>query len=421
MAQEAKKSSFWLIVFAVCVIGIGAYLGIYYLSRSRQVSNACAPFHLAAAGIDALLPAYPFKYTEYWVWSAVPSDKPIVYKATGRYPYSRGMNYQAYDSANTLPADTIVDYNIVPDQGSSNPFLPNINRYVENRSYTVWFTPPAYTTGKQNVLLMPDTTVNGTENATMIYRIIRHDPVDHLPLPTIEAFDAATGQPVPCPRQGMPLHISTVVQAFKELFHVKVPVESPTFEFYRYNPDRFIPNTSTHYLTAAISPPDEGKLAGVWYRVPTFTDTYHDRNAMFTGKEEVRHSGICIHGLYSTTGVECLVDDEFPVGKDGVRMAYIIVGPDDDGVRKEAERRGYKYLHTGHFKYPLVMYRQRLPRSDFAGSAEKILSAEPTRLDPSVAASRYMGEYAPRGHVCTRDSFMSGNTCGLPTLTQESR
>src|SRR5919109_828218 len=106
---------------------------------------------------------------------------------------------------------------------------------------------------------MPDTTVNGTENATMIYRIIRHDPVDHLPLPTIEAFDAATGQPVPCPRQGMPLHISTVVQAFKELFHVKVPVESPTFEFYRYNPDRFIPNTSTHYLTAAISPPDEGK------------------------------------------------------------------------------------------------------------------------------------------------------------------
>jgi hypothetical protein len=405
--QRPNKFSYWLIGFiSVVVIGIGASLGIYYFIKSKQIDNLCAPFHLSAAGTD-FVPAYPFEYTKYWVWSAVPSEAPMMYKISGRFPFSRGMNFQAYDSATTLPGHTIVDQDIVPDPGSSNPFLPGVNRYVEDRSYTVWFVPAAYAAGKGNVLIMPE----GNINATMIMRIIHHDPVDHLPLPTIRAFNAATGEPVSCPRQGLPAGLSVAVQAFKELFQIQVPVESPTFEFYRYKPDRFIPNTSTHYLTAALASPSAGNIAAVWYRVPSFADTYNDPKAVFTGSEDVRHSGICIHGLYSTIGMECLVDHEFAGD-----MAYIIVGPDDDTVRKEAERRGYKYLHWGNFRYPLIMYRQRQPRSDFAGSAEKVPFTTPAQLDPQAAAVHYMGEYAPRGRVCTLDAFMAGDNCGLPTL-----
>lgn len=87
----------------------------------------------------------------------------------GKYPYAR---YISYTVANQLNDNRIGNGvflrgdQIVPDNGSVNPFLPNANRYVTNRNYTIYLVqgyPPNITA--------PNTLYTSTERTHLSLRI----------------------------------------------------------------------------------------------------------------------------------------------------------------------------------------------------------------------------------------------------------
>lgn len=73
-------------------------------------------------------------------------DKKGYVKITGEFPHARSMTFSAYfydpDSATLVSGDhQIVDYEIEPDEGSTNPFRDGAKRTDDNRSYTLKWVP----------------------------------------------------------------------------------------------------------------------------------------------------------------------------------------------------------------------------------------------------------------------------------------
>ena len=72
----------------------------------------------------------------YWggTYAALPGTR---IRIEGLYPYSRYISWNVYDSA-ARPIDALSDFELTPDPGSSNPFLPGADRTVTERSYTAF-------------------------------------------------------------------------------------------------------------------------------------------------------------------------------------------------------------------------------------------------------------------------------------------
>jgi hypothetical protein len=84
---------------------------------------------------NAVNVAYPDTGGSYWGGMAgIPPGGALEIK--GDYPHARYFSFNAYDAA-ARPVDALADVEVVPDEGSSNPFLPGADRTVDNRSYTL--------------------------------------------------------------------------------------------------------------------------------------------------------------------------------------------------------------------------------------------------------------------------------------------
>lgn len=88
----------------------------------------------------------------------------------GRYPYARYLSFTVADQLNDngqigngvfLRGDQIV-----PDKGSVNPFLPNVNRYSTNRNYTLYLVQ-----GRPPINPLPNTLYTSTTRTHFSIRI----------------------------------------------------------------------------------------------------------------------------------------------------------------------------------------------------------------------------------------------------------
>lgn len=313
------------------------------------------------------------------------------------------MSFQTYSATQ---GDALQDFQIVPDAGSVNPFQPGMDRTAAARAYTVWFVPPN-SARDQNTIEMPADTVW----PNLVLRIVRADqgkPHGGVPLPTIEAFDDSTGQPVACPPPGLPVGL---LEEPKDVPHLPAP-EDP-ISFYRVSGEGFIPNSVNGYLAARLAAPHEGALAVLRFKLPAFPDTYHRPTLPLTGREEVRYLSLCVHGRVSTLTSECLADDELQRGQDSQGFVTVAVGPEDSAVRAAAQASGYHYLSWQEIRDPLLLYRQILPRAEFSGAVTLVPVFDPEVDREAQRAESFMGAYAPTGVVCTVSSFLEDpSACG---------
>jgi hypothetical protein len=208
------------------------------------------------------VPAYPDPHAQYWVWSFARTRRSMTtaFRIKGQFPYARYMSFQTYSSTQ---GDALQDFPIVPDSGSINPFQPQIDRSAVTRSYTVWFVPPN-STRHQNSIETP----SDTSSPNLVLRIVRADqdkPNGGVPLPTIEAFDDRTGQPIACPARGR------LVSLFEEPGEVPLlPSPAGSISFYRVTGAGLVPNVVNDYLAARLADPGEGTLAALRFTLPHF-------------------------------------------------------------------------------------------------------------------------------------------------------
>ncbi|HEV7591137.1 MAG TPA: hypothetical protein VGO40_23705, partial [Longimicrobium sp.] len=161
----------------------------------------------AMTGQLRVVPYGPDTYATYWYYCFVrkPGDT-FGIRFTGQYAHARFTSWNVYDAGTGDlvnppggPPSSLLDTAIAPDPGSLNPFCLAVDRGTAERSYTVLVVPEGSpTSGAPNVITFPD-------QATVVsvyLRVYVPDPglrgPDQLqggvPLPTIGAFDPATGQ-----------------------------------------------------------------------------------------------------------------------------------------------------------------------------------------------------------------------------------
>src|SRR5207249_1351161 len=81
---------------------------------------------------------YLEQHVYYWV-TRLPYAPGASLTVHGRYPHARYFSFTAYDPR-TKAISSLYDARIAPDAGSSNPYLPNADRTVASRDYTVRVT-----------------------------------------------------------------------------------------------------------------------------------------------------------------------------------------------------------------------------------------------------------------------------------------
>lgn len=127
----------------------------------------------------------------YWggTYAALPGTR---IRIEGQFPHSRYISWNVYDSA-ARPIDALSDFELVPDLGSSNPFLPGADRTVAQRTYTAFIE-----VGPRPAQPAPNTLYTGdSRGGTFLYRVYvpdaGRDQKGDVPLPkvTLESADGS--------------------------------------------------------------------------------------------------------------------------------------------------------------------------------------------------------------------------------------
>jgi hypothetical protein len=336
-----------------------------------------------------------------------------VVKITGEFPHARYVSFMVYGGSRSEPFSTLTDYELIPDPGNVNPFLPGEDRAATNRQYTIYaiwegsgLDPGAYT----NVLTVPAS----EDFINIMMRVYRPDDgLDELggvPLPRVEIARAAG--PVKVPRYGLASDWGDLLQMFgvvryQEAESYRRMHDETAIEFYHLSREGGLPNADAPYLDAALGATGFGrdaKLAVMRFRPPTFEDR-HDKNTTITGTRDVRYYSFCTSDVATGFNSRCISDNELKVDEDG--MVTLVVYP--SVLEDRVKRSGLNRLLRGHSETASLTYRQLLPDEYFVGSARNVpVLPSPLQDDVDLSyyqASAFIGEYAPTGVYYTGREF----------------
>ena len=168
-----------------CALGVFAILLLSHVSARAQSLPSCA-WRLETDGSGITNVAYPDTDATYWTMPVDTTQwKQVILQ--GQYPQSRFFSFTTYVAQGSA-ADAILDINIDPDAGSSNPFLHQSSGQQHN--YTVNVGGPSGQTNQVNF--------GNTRLAWIIYRIyVANQGLDRMagvPLPAVTLVDANGGR-----------------------------------------------------------------------------------------------------------------------------------------------------------------------------------------------------------------------------------
>lgn len=344
---------------------------------------------------------YPDEYASYWgtSWTqGLPAGSELVVK--GRFPHARYMSFNTYNfnqpPASRGPNDSLPDTAIVPDPGSTNPFVPGNSRNGSDRDYTfriVSGSPPADPADRE-----PNTLYAGRDSGlgvTLVYRIYLTDENASIDgdagLPTAELHLADGSVIADGPgicgalsveslggSQGLlpvtsyaRLRTKTLVDGV--VSDVPPPAAHPSVEpprwerwfnylysvvgqFYEPYPGFSTPLADRSALspaatggplsnkdaTAMVAFGDRsfGDLMVIRGRAPTVPDTYGGDSEMGTG--QVRYWSFCQNEFQSSEFTDCVFDEDVPLDRGG--RYTIVTGDPSDRPRNARTRCGVAWL-----------------------------------------------------------------------------
>jgi len=394
-------------------------------ARAGETSlGSCAWVRNDPVAVNAL---YPDEDAVYYI-AALPSPRPgIRISVRGRFPHARYMSLVSY---NGLPMDALLDQDIAPDPGSTNPFVPHADRDAAKRAYRVALREqPAPADPQQR---LPNTLyVGGGQLGTpapvhyLYYRIYVPDkgtaPRGAVPLPEIVVshdrdialdLDALDCESLRDQAAGSPA--SGIHAAYA---NASYPTQTPASPTAKAPPVWSVesgltagalgyvdqggaisggPGSNPHnlYLAAPVSRA-LGEVLVIRGKAPTTPATFHGQRKMT--RRQLRYWSFCQNGR-TTRYVACLSDSRVRLDPDG----WYTIAISDPAMRPPSARN---WLPFGAEAEGQVLYRHMLPSPEFRPRSAQ-------GADDSVPLPESMGDYYPRAAYCTVTRFEE-DRCGL--------
>ncbi len=397
--------------------------------------------------------AYPDAATFYWAATfTVPEGARLTLE--GDFPHSRYMSLISYDGAGK-PIESVADYLIQPQPGSTNPYLPGADRNAGKRAWSLEVIdgprPPDQKTG-MNLLGETRSVIHTPKyfsgQQSILYRIYAvdkgHDETGGagLPVPVLTLADgqvlrgAATCQALKTrqPLQLDPAAMAVPMEQYNKLLATAAKI-SPTYPatspptWYRQfdrealyaiytgepmDPNApkseggFYPNLDNQYIRTILNR-KLGKVLVIRGKAPTTPHTINGDATMGSG--ELRYWSFCSNQGFANTRVNgCVHDEQIPVGPDG--FYTLVVSRAEDRPRNAISQCGVAWLPmaddgdgAGDADVTVLQLRHMLGTQNFTHSIQAIGKIGDEAKD--------MGEYFPKGRYMSTSAFETAVPCQI--------
>ena len=338
------------------------------------------------------------------------------FKFHGQFGHARYQAYNVYDDdtkdfvwgADSTHKSSLSDVDIVPDPGSSNPYLLAVPRETPDRDHTVWVVPDGSDTSSySNFITFPPR----VKRLSIFLRVYlpdqdlegdRHFLSGGVPLPSIEDFDTLTGLPVAC----LPTH--GIMGSDGDDDGNDDGDDPPTpgantdgkVRFYRLGGGGLYPNEDSAYLVTVFKNIND-EVAVIRIKPPTHTDTC--AGGILSAQAMVRYWSFNVYSIRFTNVTACLADFEAVVAKDG--FVYVVLGRRLPATLGKTE--GVNFLPWGPHQEIVFVYRTWSPtrisriRPRLSPSTvrrkrgRRINSSATTRRSASMARRRAFSQSSP--------------------------
>ncbi|MEH6450588.1 MAG: hypothetical protein V7765_18095 [Oleispira sp.] len=397
--------------------------------------------------------AYPSADTTYFSYTLTENiDTPIV-QFTGELPHTRYYSYNLYDASVGKASQDggILDSDIRPDAGSTNPYVDGADRTTENRSYSVWFVPEGKTAaydalvaeyGIENVKYLDKSL---KEPVWLIRTYLKDNGYDvsglddsaSSKLPAIRTFDPDStsfeqmmASPVPCAgAQNMDTQkLMSIIETLPDV--ERTFPETDTFQevsFLHAPGGAMFPTVHNEYGAAVINSHKFGEVVDLTFRAPVTPKTVDGEEVFDESGADLRFWSLCTGSLKLTSTGRCISDSQHVV--DDAGMIRVIVGPNDmkdfvskkfknvnflpwDGIHKIAQETDDLKEGWAHADYPVLIHRHLVANEGFG---YKEVPSRPVGVHGDAVkqygAENYIGDYAPTGKVCTVETFKKKKGC----------
>ncbi len=398
-----------------------------------------APASASAATRPCLLTVEPTSDRENIIWPEITTtyesgEVPVLpggyTEIRGEYPHARFFSLQT-SGLNGKNVSGWADYQITPDAGSVNPFVPGANRQATHRGYTMRVVDAPVPASGPAPNTLYSTSADGSVRSAPLAALVtlryylpdqRTGRLAGVPAPTITLV-TATGQRIPTPtctdNLGDPGYTSTIaatgpqtsvlpgtgpflahrvpvwrkfVNAATGLFGaltdndtlsdtIYTPLTKVTYQL----PAGFFENIYNKYVATTISM-DFGQVLTFRAKLPTTPRTFEGQPRMGSG--QLRFWSICTGVVATTTTYDCLVDKDISIDRN--REFTLAISTAAARPANATARCGVAWLPAGPPGQSVVILRNMLPSSQFAQAIQNVqVGREQAVMGPYYPVGRY--------------------------------
>ena len=416
-------------LFMSLLLALAGAIGIPGAVRAAGLDQTC---ELTATRFDpdTVNVLFPDQSAQYWSthYTAVPGTR---IRIDGVYPYARYTSWNVYDPL-LRPFAKKSDFELVPDPGSSNPFVAGAarNTPVAVRHYTLYITFSASDHPGPNTIYVDPTQHQSGLITLRVYvpdagrditggvglPQVTWEPTSGVAAPAVASpctnlekpssstvTDAYSGQSgletgPPWPGRNPPAwrRFVNLCQSGADLlldnpFGDKVPAGGPN-PCGAFGSGGFLSNTDNAYVYSFISH-GYGRLVVFRGQAPTFAGTYPDA-AVMPGGVQVRYWSFCQNDPVDQRYVACRRDDQVTLGKN---RDYTIVVSSPGSWPAAASRRCGRvasWIPWGPQPDGVMIYRQMLPAPSFTQAIANVAhGSEQAEMGPYYPGGRYFSSW----------------------------
>ncbi len=415
----------------ILVLTLLAFLSAPVAAHATGIDQTC---ELTATRFDpdTVNVLFPDQSAQYWTthYVAVPGTR---IRIDGVFPYARYTSWNVYDPL-LRPFAKLSDFQLAPDTGSSNPFVPGASRTtpVSERHYTLFITfSPDDHPGPNTIYVDPSQHPAGLLTLRVYVPDAGRDETGGVGLPLITweptSSTAAPAGGSPCQGIEKPsLGVLTQLYASLNGLSVGAPFPGRNPPVWRkfvnicqsggdllldnaigdlvpsvsqgqsvcaaFGNGGFLSNIDNDYVYALTSR-GFGPIVVFHGLAPTFANTYPSAPAMPSG-EQVRYWSFCQNDPFDERYVACLRDDQ--VKLDGSGDYTIVVSAPSSWPAAAAEACSGKVsrLPWGPQPEGAVLYRQMLPDPSFTQAIHNVAhGSEQQQMGPYYPGGQYFSDW----------------------------
>lgn len=360
-------------------------------------------------GDNMTLQFYPDHFAYYWEYTFDAEKNPdLGLVIEGEFPDSRFLSYNVYDDDEQTSycerGFSLMDVDIVPDEGSVNPFLTSA---AGSRKYTIHIlptdAPASVSNGKKNIVWF-DADVKKV--CTILrYYIPENGIQGGVGMPVIKGLDLKTGKLVATPERemsGLRGDMQLPAAAFSS---------TPNLLFFRAPFAFAYPNGPAEYCyTRNVLEPENVMVFN--FKAPSYP-----KNVGEFATADMRYWSVCVGNSETYTPL-AISDYQTKIDADGFAN-YILAdknAPDYANVKAVAEAAGYNILEWNGQEWGdgvMVLYRNMVFADDYPHSLRKLDPVGPG-VNPMENPAKYicvlgLGQWGATGKKISAADFIAAN------------